>query len=195
MAAISSARATNEENYLLQKLMRAVIGNNNVDNCSRLCHAPSAAGLVAAFGLSGGTNSLDDLDRTDCILLVGANPTEAHPVVGARLKQLVRQGARLVVIDPRRTELAAVADVHLANRPGSNVAVFHGLAHLLLATGHVDETFLAERVSGLAELRPTLDDYDPDRVSRIAGVPADKLRLAATPTALPSDLPLSMDWE
>ena len=105
MAAISSARATNEENYLLQKLMRAVIGNNNVDNCSRLCHAPSAAGLVAAFGLSGGTNSLDDLDRTDCILLVGANPTEAHPVVGARLKQLVRQGARLVVIDPRRTEL------------------------------------------------------------------------------------------
>ena len=130
VAAISSARATNEENYLLQKLMRAVIGNNNVDNCSRLCHAPSAAGLVAAFGLSGGTNSLDDLDRTDCILLVGANPTEAHPVVGARLKQLVRQGARLVVIDPRRTELAAVADVHLANRPGSNVAVFHGLAHL-----------------------------------------------------------------
>jgi formate dehydrogenase major subunit len=180
VAAISSARATNEENYLLQKLMRAVIGTNNVDNCSRLCHAPSAAGLVAAFGLSGGTNSLDDLDRTDCILLVGANPTEAHPVVGARLKQLVRQGARLVVIDPRRTELAAVADVHLANRPGSNVAVFNGLAHLLLASGHVDETFLAERVSGLAELRPTLDDYDPDRVSRIAGVPADKLRLAAT---------------
>jgi formate dehydrogenase major subunit len=178
VAAISSARATNEENYLLQKLMRAVIGTNNVDNCSRLCHAPSAAGLVAAFGLSGGTNSLDDLDRTDCILLVGANPTEAHPVVGSRLKRMVG-GARLVVIDPRRTELAAVADVHLANRPGSNVAVFHGLAHLLLASGHVDETFLAERVSGLAELRPTLDDYDPDRVSRIAGVPADKLRLAA----------------
>ena len=86
VAAISSARATNEENYLLQKLMRTVIGTNNVDNCSRLCHAPSAAGLVAAFGLSGGTNAFDDLDRTDCILLVGANPTEAHPVVGARLK-------------------------------------------------------------------------------------------------------------
>jgi predicted molibdopterin-dependent oxidoreductase YjgC len=93
VAAISSARATNEENYLLQKLMRTVIGTNNVDNCSRLCHAPSAAGLVAAFGLSGGTSSFDALDRTDCILLVGANPTEAHPVVGARLKRLVRQGA------------------------------------------------------------------------------------------------------
>jgi formate dehydrogenase major subunit len=179
VAAISSARATNEENYLLQKLMRVVIGTNNVDNCSRLCHASSAAGLVAAFGLSGGTNSFDDLDRTDCILLVGANPTEAHPVVGARLKQLVRQGARLVVIDPRRTELAAIADVHLANRPGSNVAVFHGLAHLLVTGGHVDERFLAERVSGLAELRRTLEDYEPDRVSRLAGIPAEKIRLAA----------------
>jgi formate dehydrogenase alpha subunit len=179
VAAISSARATNEENYLLQKLMRTVIGTNNVDNCSRLCHAPSAAGLVAAFGLSGGTNSFDALDRTDCILLVGANPTEAHPVVGARLKQLVRRGARLVVIDPRSTELAGVADVHLANRPGSNVAVFHGIAHLLWAGGYVDETFLAERVSGLTELRRTLDDYDPERVSRIAGVSADQLRLAA----------------
>lgn len=179
VAAISSARATNEENYLLQKLMRTVIGTNNVDNCSRLCHAPSAAGLVAAFGLAGGTNSFDDLDRADCILLVGANPSEAHPVVGARLKQLVRHGARLVVIDPRRTELAGVADVHLANSPGSNVAVFHGLAHLLVAGGHVDEAFLAERVSGLAELRRTLDDYHSDRVSRIAGIPAEKLRLAA----------------
>src|SRR4029450_6158717 len=116
---------------------------------------------------------------TDCILLVGANPTEAHPVVGARLTQLVRQGARLVVIDPRRTELAAIADVHLANRPGSNVAVFHGLAHLLVAGGHVDERFLAERVSGLAELRRTLEDYEPDRVSRLAGIPAEKLRLPA----------------
>jgi formate dehydrogenase alpha subunit len=179
VAAISSARATNEENYLLQKLMRTAIGTNNVDNCSRLCHAPSAAGFVAAFGLSGGTNSFDDLDRTDCILLVGANPTEAHPVVGARLKQLIRQGARLVVIDPRRTELASIADVHLANRPGSNVAVFHGIANLLVAGGYLDETFLAERVSGLAELLRTLDDYDPERVSRIAGLQAEKLRFAA----------------
>ena len=93
---------------------------------------------LAAFGLAGGTGSFDDLDRADCILLVGANPTEAHPVVGARLKQLIRRGARLVVIDPRRTELAEVADVHLAGRPGSNVAVFHGIAQLLVAGGHVD---------------------------------------------------------
>jgi formate dehydrogenase major subunit len=179
VAAISSARATNEENYLLQKMMRAAIGTNNVDNCSRLCHAPSAAGLVAAFGLAGGTGSFEDLDRADCILLVGANPTEAHPVVGARLKQLIRRGARLVVIDPRRTELAEIADVHLAGRPGSNVAVFHGIAHLLVAGGHVDEAFIEKRVSGYDELLRTLGDYDPDRVARIAGVSADDLRSAA----------------
>ena len=180
VAAISSARATNEENYLLQKLMRVAIGTNNVDNCSRLCHAPSAAGLVAAFGLAGGTGSFDDLDRADCILLVGANPTEAHPVVGARLKRLVQRGARLVVIDPRRTELAEIADVHLAGRPGSNVALFHGIAHLLVADGYVDEAFIQERASGYEELLRTLGDYDPDRVARIAGVSADDLRSAAT---------------
>jgi formate dehydrogenase alpha subunit len=179
VAAISSARATNEENYLLQKLMRTVIGTNNIDNCSRLCHAPSASGLVAAFGLAGGTGSFEDLDRADCILVVGANPTEAHPVVGARLKQLVRRGARLVVIDPRRTELAAIADVHLAGRPGSNVAVFHGLAHLLLAGGQVDQAYVSERASGFEDLARTLADYDPDRVSRIARVPVDELQRAA----------------
>jgi formate dehydrogenase major subunit len=180
VAAISSARATNEENYLLQKLMRVAIGTNNVDNCSRLCHAPSAAGLVAAFGLAGGTGSFDDLDRADCILLVGANPTEAHPVVGARLKQLIRRGARLVVIDPRRTELAETADVHLAGRPGSNVAVFHGIAHLLVSGGYVDEAFIQKRASGYQELLRTLGDYDPDRVAQIAAVSADDLRSAAT---------------
>src|SRR6185369_15660831 len=113
VAAISSARATNEENYLMQKLMRTVIGTNNVDNCSRICHAPSAAGLTAAFGLAGGTNAADDIEHSDCFLIAGANPTEAHPVIGARIKQRVLHGAALVVIDPRSTELARMADVHL----------------------------------------------------------------------------------
>ena len=179
VAAISSARATNEENYLLQKLMRTVVGTNNVDNCSRICHAPSAAGLTAAFGLSGGTGSADDLDRTDCILLVGANPTEAHPVIGARIKQRVLQGAGLVVVDPRRTELAAWADVHLQNRPGSNVALFNGLARILLEEGYADEGFLAARASGLAELRALLAGYDPARVEQLSGVPPEALRAAA----------------
>ena len=176
---ISSARATNEENYLVQKLMRTVIGTNNVDNCSRLCHSPSAAGLTASFGVSGGTNPFDDFDRVDCFLVAGANPTEAHPVVGARLKQRVIQGARLVVVDPRRIELADYADVHLQLRPGTNVAVFNGLAHVLLEEGLVDEAFLAERVEGLAELREVLRDYSPEAVEEISGVPADDLRSAA----------------
>jgi formate dehydrogenase alpha subunit len=179
IAAISSARATNEENYLLQKLMRTVVGSHNVDNCSRLCHAPSAAGLVASLGLSGGSNSFDDLDRADCFLLAGSNPTEAHPVVGARIKQAVLRGAGLVVVDPRRIELAGYADVHLRGHPGSNVAVFNGLAHVLLEDGLVDQEFLAARTEGFDELRELLRDYTPARVEELSGVPAADLRRAA----------------
>ena len=179
IAMISSARMTNEENYLAQKLMRAVIGSNNVDNCSRICHAPTAAGLTASLGLAGGTNPLDDFERADCFLLAGANPTEAHPVVGARLKQQVLRGASLVVIDPRQIELADYADIHLRCRPGTNVAVFNGLAHVLLEEGYADEDFLSGRVNGLAELRAVLAGHRPDRVEEISGVPAEDLRRAA----------------
>lgn len=179
IAAISSARATNEENYLMQKLVRTVIGTNNVDNCSRICHAPSAAGLTAAFGLSGGTNTADDIERADLFLLAGTNATEAHPVVGARIRQQVLRGARLVVVDPRRTELATLADLHLQVRPGSNVAVFNGLARLLLEDGAADLEFLAARSEGLEELRAALAGYSPERVEEISGVPAGLLREAA----------------
>jgi formate dehydrogenase major subunit len=179
IAAISSARATNEENYVLQKFMRAVVGTNNVDNCSRICHAPSAAGLTATFGLAGGTNPADDLDLADVILLAGSNATEAHPVVGARIKQRVLQGAALIVVDPRRTELARLADVHLAGRPGSNVAVFNGLARFLLDEGWADLAFLAARATGLSELREVLAGYPPDRVEQLSGVPGADLAEAA----------------
>ncbi|MFF4603201.1 formate dehydrogenase subunit alpha [Streptomyces sp. NPDC001339] len=179
VAAISSARATNEENYLVQKFLRTVIGTNNVDNCSRLCHAPSAAGLTASFGLAGGTDSFDDVERADCFLVVGANPVEAHPVVGARLLQRTLRGARLLVADPRTVGLATDADVHLRPRPGTNVALFHGLAHVLLTEGLVDEDFLRERAAGLPELTELLADYPPDRVADLTGVPAPDLIAAA----------------
>jgi formate dehydrogenase major subunit len=179
VAAISSSRSTNEDNYLMQKLMRVAVGSNNVDNCSRLCHAPSAAGLVASLGMSGGSHSFDDFDRADCFLLAGSNPTEAHPVVGARIKQRVIHGARLVVVDPRRIEMTEYADVHLQGRPGSNVAVFNGLAHVLLEEGYADEDFLRARVDGLEELREVLRDYSPEAVEGISGVPADRLVSAA----------------
>ncbi|MCB0876301.1 MAG: molybdopterin-dependent oxidoreductase, partial [Solirubrobacterales bacterium] len=179
VAAISSARATNEENYLMQKLMRVGIGTNNVDNCARICHAPSAAGLVASFGLSGGTNPFEDFDRAGVFLLCGSNPTEAHPVVGARIKQRVIAGARLVVVDPRRIELAGYADVHLQPRPGTNVAVFNGLAAELIRAGRIDEAFIAERTEGFGELRELVAAYPPEEVERISGVPAADLRRAA----------------
>ncbi|HET8659563.1 MAG TPA: formate dehydrogenase subunit alpha, partial [Micromonosporaceae bacterium] len=175
---ISSARATNEENYLAQKLARVVLGTNNIDNCSRLCHAPTAAGLNAALGLAGGTNPFDDLDEVDCILLAGANPTEAHPVVGARIKQRVLAGARLIVVDPRRIELADYADVHVQGRPGSNVAVFNGIAGVLLAEGYADRAFLRERASGLEELVELLAEYPVERAAQLAGV-APQVLLAA----------------
>ncbi|MFP8961408.1 formate dehydrogenase subunit alpha [Streptomyces nanhaiensis] len=179
VAAISSARATNEENYLLQKFMRTVIGTNNIDNCSRLCHAPSAAGLTASFGLPGGTDTLEGIEQADCLLVVGANPVEAHPVVGARLLQRALRGAGLVVADPRAVGLARHADVHLRPRPGTNVALFHGIAHVLLAEGMTDEEFLRERAAGLDELRETLAAYPPERAAALTGVPAPHITAAA----------------
>ncbi|MFF9839038.1 formate dehydrogenase subunit alpha [Streptomyces sp. NPDC013740] len=179
VAAISSARATNEENYLVQKFLRTVIGTNNVDNCSRLCHAPSAAGLTASFGRAGGTDPFDDVETADCLLVVGANPVEAHPVVGARLLQHALAGASLVVADPRSVGLARHADVHLRPRPGTNVALFHGLAHVLVAEGMTDPDFLRRRAAGLDELIALLADYPPERVAAITEVPADAIREAA----------------
>ena len=179
VAAISSARATNEENYLAQKLMRVVVGTNNIDNCSRICHAPSAAGLTASFGLAGGTNPADDIEHADCFLLAGCNPTEAHPVIGARIMQRVLAGARLVVIDPRRTALARLADVHLMVRPGTNVAVFNGIARIMLEEGWIDHAYLAERADGLAQLGDGLAWFTPERVADLSGVRAEALREAA----------------
>jgi formate dehydrogenase major subunit len=179
VAAISSARATNEENYLVQKFLRTVVGTNNVDNCSRLCHSPSAAGLTASFGLAGGTDSFDDIDQADCLLVVGANPVEAHPVVGARLLQRALRGAALIVADPRVVGLAGYADIHLRPRPGTNVALCHGIAHVLLQEGLTDEEFLRERATGLPELAALLKEYPPQTAAAITGVPAADIIAAA----------------
>lgn len=179
IAALSSSRGTNEESYAMQKLMRAVLGTHNVDNCSRVCHSPSSAGLIRSLGHSGGTNSYDDIELCRSILIAGANATEGHPVLGARLKQQALSGAKLVVIDPRRIELARYADVHLQLRPGTNVAVFHGLAHVVARDGLVDRDYLAARVDDYEAYRAFLDDYSPARVEEISGVPAALLEKAA----------------
>jgi formate dehydrogenase major subunit len=179
VAAISSSRCTNEENYVLQKLFRAAVGTNNIDNCSRVCHSPTSLGLIRSLGESGGTNSFADIDLTRCMLVTGANPTEGHPVVGARMKEAALHGAKLIVVDPRRIELAAMADVYLQLRPGSNVAVYNGLAHVILRDGLADAEFLGKRVELVEEFRAHVAKWDPKRVEEISGVPAKDLERAA----------------
>jgi formate dehydrogenase major subunit len=176
---LGSARATNEENYLAQKLARAVIGTNNVDCCARVCHAPSAAALKRAFGAGLATSSFDDIERAGTILVCGANATEGHPVVGARIKQAALRGARLIVIDPRQIELAQYADCHLQLRPGTNVALLNAMAHTIVVEGLCDRAFVAARVSAFADFAAFITAWSPERAAAVCGVEAGAIRRAA----------------
>jgi formate dehydrogenase alpha subunit len=179
LAAISSSRCTNEENYVFMKLVRCAWGNNNIDNCSRVCHSPTSFGLIQSLGESGGTNSFADIDVTKLLFLTGANPTEGHPVVGARMKEAVLRGAKLIVADPRRIELATMADVFLQLRPGTNVALYNGLAHVILRDGLHDRAYVDSRTDGFDEYAEFIAQYDPKRVESITGVPARLIEKAA----------------
>ncbi|MBF6024845.1 formate dehydrogenase subunit alpha [Lysobacter niastensis] len=181
---LGSSRATNEENYLTQKFARVVIGTNNVDCCARVCHTPSAAALKHMLGTGVATNSFDDIEQAKTLLVVGANPLENHPVVGARIRQQAQRGAHLIVIDPRRTGLARIADVHLAPRPGTNVPLLNSLAHVLFAEDLVDRDFLAARVEGVEGLAAFMAPWTPERATQLSGVPADAIRRAARLYAL-----------
>jgi formate dehydrogenase major subunit len=145
---ITSSRCTNEETYLVQKLVRGGFGNNNVDTCARVCHSPTGYGLKTAFGTSAGTQDFDSVEQSDVIMVIGANPTDAHPVFASRMKKRLRQGARLIVIDPRRTDLVRMphikADYHLPLRPGTNAAILNALAHVIVTEGLVNEAFVRE---------------------------------------------------
>ncbi|MCI0744642.1 MAG: molybdopterin-dependent oxidoreductase, partial [Verrucomicrobia subdivision 3 bacterium] len=176
---LGSARATNEENYLTQKFARVVLGTNNVDCCARVCHAPTAAAMKAVFGTGAATNSFDDIEQAAAILICGCNPTENHPIVGARIKQAVLHGAKLIVIDPRQIELARYADVYLQLRPGTNVALLNALVCAIVEENLCDSRAVAERVSGLHEFQQFVRDYAPDKVAPICSVAADDIRRAA----------------
>jgi formate dehydrogenase major subunit len=185
---LASARATNEENYLLQKFARVVLRTNNVDCCARVCHAPSAVALRSVFGTGAATNSFEDIELARTILVCGANATENHPVVGARIKQAARRGAALIVVDPRRIELADYADVHLQPRPGTNLLVLNAMAAAIVEEGLVDDVFVAERVEGLEAFTAHLAAYRPELVADACGVAAGDIRRAARlyATAKPS---------
>ena len=179
LAGISSARCTNEENYLMQKFFRMVIGTNNIDGCARVCHAPTAMGMQWAYGTGAATNSIDDLYKTGCILLIGANPTAAHPVTGARIKALVESGTPLIVIDPLKIELARLAKYHLQINPGTNVSVLNIFAYYLLTENLTDEDFIGSRTEGWADFRAYLMQIDIDRLERICGVDRGLVKAAA----------------
>ncbi|MGD9935724.1 MAG: formate dehydrogenase subunit alpha, partial [Dehalococcoidia bacterium] len=184
---ITSSRCTNEETYLVQKLVRAGFGNNNVDTCARVCHSPTGYGLKTTFGTSAGTQDFDSIESTDVVVVLGANPTDAHPVFASRMKRRLRDGARLIVIDPRRIDLVksahVEADYHLPLRPGTNVAVINAMAHVVVTEGLVDEAFVTQRcdLAAFNRWREFIQDprHAPEAVESITGVPAADLRDAA----------------
>jgi formate dehydrogenase major subunit len=176
---LGSARATNEENYLTQKFARAVAGTNNVDCCARVCHAPTAAAMKMMLGTGAATNSYNDIEQARTILVCGANPTENHPIVGARIKQAVINGARLIIIDPRKIELAEYADWHLELRPGTNVPLLNAMACAIVEEGLYDKHFINERVSDWEEFREFIKQWPPERAASVCGVEAGLIRKAA----------------
>ena len=184
---ITSSRCTNEETYLVQKLVRAGFGNNNVDTCARVCHSPTGYGLKATMGESAGTQDFDSIEQTDVVLVIGANPTDAHPVFGSQMKQRLRAGAKLIVVDPRRIDLVRTphikADYHLKLRPGTNVALLDTLAHVIVTEGLVDEAFVSARCEQAAFEKwrafVAQEKYSPEVMEAETGVPAALVRGAA----------------
>lgn len=179
VAVLGSARATNEENYLLQKFARVVLGTNNVDCCARVCHAPSATALSEALGSGAATNSFADIERARTILIVGCNPTENHPIVGARIRQAARRGANLIVIDPRATELAAQATLHLAARPGTTIPLLNAMALTIVEDGLWDREWVEARCESFAEFAEFVRKWRPEDVAELCGIEAAQIRAAA----------------
>jgi formate dehydrogenase major subunit len=188
---ISSARCTNEENYLMQKFIRAVIGTNNIDSCARVCHSPTALGMQRTFGTGAATNSIIDLKYTDAIMVIGANPTDGHPVTGAKMKQFAMKGKTTIVIDPRRTELAKYATYHLPTKPGTNVAMLNMMLYYIMLEGKEDKAFIANRTEGYEDFRQHVLSMNIDELEAVTGVSRDLVREAALAYA---DAPNAMSF-
>ena len=179
IAGISSARCTNEENYVFQKMIRAVVGTNNIDCCARICHSPTAWGMQQTFGTGAATNSTEDIYHADLFLVIGANPTNAHPVTGAKIKQQVMKGKKLIVLDPITTELARLADYHIRLKPGSNVAVLNMMLYFIVKGNLFNKDFVEKRTEGFDEFLKHIDSLDIDRLANVAGVDKQLVKEAA----------------
>jgi formate dehydrogenase alpha subunit len=180
IAALSSAKCTNEDNYVMQKFVRAVLGTNNVDHCARLCHASTVVGGIAAFGQGAMSNSYSDFEKTELFFVIGSNTTECHPIIGSLIKRRVRfGGAKLIVADPRSIELGEYAAVKLPHKPGTDVALLNGLMHVIIRKGLAKKKFIRERTEGFEELRQLVERYTPEAVEDITGVLKTDIEAAA----------------
>ena len=179
VAGISSARCTNEENYVFQKMIRAVIGTNNIDCCARICHSPTAWGMQQTFGTGAATNSTEDVYHADLFMVIGANPTNAHPVTGAKIKQQTMKGKKLIVIDPVTTELANLADYHIKLRPGTNVAVLNMMLYFIVKSKMYDKKFVETRTEGFDIFVREIEKQNIDELANIAGVDKQQVKEAA----------------
>jgi formate dehydrogenase major subunit len=180
LACFSSAKCSNEENYVLMRLFRGALGTNNIDHCTRLCHSTSVAAMQRALNTSAASGSMREVEQAaDVIFIAGANTTESHPVFGAAIKRAQTRGAKLIVADPRRTELAARADVHLQMQPGTDVALFNAMLAHILAQSLEDAEFIARRTHDFAQVAQSVQALTPEVATKVTGVPADRLRQAA----------------
>jgi formate dehydrogenase (coenzyme F420) alpha subunit len=175
----SSAKATNEENYLLMKLARGVFGTNNIDHCARLCHSSTVFGLAETFGSGAMTNSIDCIDRAAAILVIGSNTTEQHPLIGSRILNAARRGTQLIVADNRRIRLARHADLHLRHRNGSDVALLNGMMHVIIKEGFADRDFIDSRTENYPALAAAVADWTPERTAAVTGLAAEEIVAAA----------------
>jgi formate dehydrogenase alpha subunit len=180
IATYASAKATNEDNYVFQKLVRALLGTNNVDHCARLCHAGSVTGLQLSIGSSAMSNSIAEMEDLEAFIVTGSNTTETHPVIANFLKRAVRQnGAKLIVVDPRRIDMTNFATLWLRQNPGSDVAVFQAMAHTIVKEELYDADFIANRTEGFNEYLESLESFTPEWAETVSGVPAESIREAA----------------
>ena len=191
LAGFASSRSTNEDVYMVQKMVRTCFGNNNTDNCARVCHSASVAGLARTLGSGAMTNPIGDItDDVDCILLVGSNPEEAHPVVGMQIRRAVDRGAHLIVVDPRKIGLTRRADIHLALRPGTNVAFANGMMNVMINEDLIDHDYVREHTEGFEELKKCVEPYTPERVGEICNIDPDRLVEAARMYATADKAPI-----
>jgi len=179
LAVCASARCTNEENFLMMKFARAALGTNNVDHCARTCHVATVSGLNQSFGSGASTNSYDELPFMDCILIIGSNPTEAHPIVGWRVRTAIDNGAKIIVCDPRKILVAESADIHIQHYPGTDIALINAMISFIVTENLHNKEFIENRTEGFSELWEAVKDYTPDSVEGITGVKAALIKQAA----------------